>query len=55
VRQDCTDGQDCAVSCADNEVALNAVCAAGPASLRSARLVSCGSGNPRPMIAFCVH
>jgi hypothetical protein len=55
VRQDCANGQDCAVTCADGEVALNAVCAAGHASLRSDRLVSCGTDNPTPMIAFCAR
>jgi hypothetical protein len=53
VRQDCTDGHDCTVTCDDGEIALNAVCPAGPAMLKDERLVSCGSGNPAPMVAYC--
>jgi hypothetical protein len=55
VRQDCADGQDCAVTCEDGEMALNAVCPGGPAMLRSLRLVTCGSGNGTPMTAFCAR
>ena len=55
VRQDCTSGSDCTIACEDSEIALNAVCAAGPAVLRSERLISCGSANAAPMIAFCAH
>ena len=31
------------------------VCAAGPAVLKSERLISCGSDNAAPMIGLCVH
>jgi hypothetical protein len=55
VRQDCTNGGDCTVACEDGEIALNAVCPAGPAALKSERLISCGSANAAPMIAFCAH
>jgi hypothetical protein len=55
VRQDCTNGSDCTVACADGEIALNAVCPAGPAALRDERQISCGSANAAPMIAFCAH
>jgi len=50
VRQDCTNGSDCAVACDDGEV-----CAAGPAVLRTGRQISCGSGSAAPMIAFCAR
>jgi hypothetical protein len=55
VRQDCANGSDCTITCGDGEIALNAVCAAGPAVLKSERLVSCGSDNAAPMIGFCAH
>jgi hypothetical protein len=55
VRQDCTNGSDCAITCQDGEIAINAVCAGGPAALKSERLISCGSANGTPMIAFCAH
>jgi hypothetical protein len=41
--QDCANGQDCTITCDDGEIALNAVGAAGPAALRAARLISCGT------------
>jgi hypothetical protein len=55
VRQDCTNGIDCEITCNDGEIALNAVCASGVATLRSQRLISCGAGNAAPMIALCAH
>ena len=55
VRQDCTSGQNCTVTCDDGEIALNAVCAAGAARLQSDRLISCGADNAAPMIAFCAR
>jgi hypothetical protein len=55
VRQDCANGSDCTVACDDGEIALNAVCAVGPAALKSERLISCGSDNAAPMIAFCAR
>jgi hypothetical protein len=55
VRQDCTGGQTCAVTCDDGEIALNAVCAAGAARLQSERVIACGSDNAAPMVAFCVR
>jgi len=55
VRQDCTNGSDCTVACDDGELAVNAVCAAGPAVLRTERQISCGSANAAPMVAFCAH
>jgi hypothetical protein len=55
VRQECADGEDCAVTCNDGEIALNAVCPGGPATLRSLRLVTCGTANAAPMTAFCGH
>jgi hypothetical protein len=55
VRQDCTNGSDCMVACADGEIAINAVCPAGAAALRDERQISCGSANAAPMIAFCAR
>ena len=55
VRQDCTSGSDCTIACADGEIALNAVCAAGPAVLKDERQISCGSANAAPMVALCAH
>jgi len=55
VRQDCTEGHDCSVSCNDGEIALNAVCPAGPSRLQGERLISCGSTNTTAMIAFCAR
>lgn len=55
VRHGCTSGSDCAVACADGEIAPNAVCATGPATLRDEGEISCGSANAAPMIAFCSH
>jgi hypothetical protein len=55
VRQDCASGSDCTVACADGEIALNAVCPAGPAVLKDKRQITCGSASAAPMTAFCVH
>ena len=55
VRQDCSNGQDCAITCDEGEIALNAVCTAGAAHLASERQVSCGTSNATPMIAFCAR
>jgi hypothetical protein len=55
VRQDCTSGQPCSVTCDDGEIALNAVCAAGAARLQSERQISCGTDNAAPMTAFCAR
>ena len=55
VRQDCTNGTDCEITCNDGEIALNAVCASGAATLRSQRLISCGTANAAPMTALCAH
>jgi hypothetical protein len=55
VRQDCSNGTDCEVTCNDGEFALTAVCPGGNAALRSLRLISCGAANAAPMIALCAH
>ena len=55
VRQECAKDRDCTVTCGDGEVALNAVCPAGAPQLRTERMISCGSGNPAPMTAFCAR
>jgi hypothetical protein len=55
VRQACSAGQICAVSCDQNETALNAFCPKqAPATLTSDRNVSCGIGNSDAMVAYCV-
>lgn len=53
VRQACETGQDCRVTCGEEEIALNAYCPAGPARLTGEREVSCGSGEQQRMIAYC--
>jgi hypothetical protein len=54
VRQACSAGQICAVSCDQNETALNAVCPKqAPATLTGERSVSCGIGNSDAMVAYC--
>ena len=54
VRQACSAGQICAVTCDQNETALNAVCPKqAPATLTGDRGVSCGIGNSDTMVAYC--
>lgn len=53
VSQACDNGKDCAVTCNDGEVALNAFCPGGAAKLISERAVSCGTANDKAMVAFC--
>ena len=54
VRQPCSAGQICAVTCEVNETALNALCPKqAPAILTSERNISCGIGNSDAMVAFC--
>jgi hypothetical protein len=56
VQRDCADDQECAVQCAQGEVALGAVCPKKtPALLDSPRDISCGTGNRAAMIAFCAR
>jgi Collagen triple helix repeat (20 copies) len=55
VRQTCSAGQICAVTCDQNETAVNAVCPKqAPATLTGDRSVSCGIGNSDAMVAYCV-
>jgi Collagen triple helix repeat (20 copies) len=55
VRQACSAGQICGVTCDQNEIALNALCPKqAPATLTSERSVSCGIGNSDAMVAYCV-
>jgi hypothetical protein len=55
VRQACSAGQICAVTCDQNETALNAICPKqAPATLTGDRNVSCGIGNSDAMVAYCV-
>jgi hypothetical protein len=54
VRQACSAGQICAVTCDANETALNASCPKqAPATLTGDRNVSCGIGNSDAMVAYC--
>jgi hypothetical protein len=54
VRQTCSAGQICAVTCDQNETALNASCPKqAPATLTGDRNVSCGIGNSDAMVAYC--
>ncbi|HEY3639466.1 MAG TPA: collagen-like protein [Xanthobacteraceae bacterium] len=54
VRQACSAGQICAVTCDQNEIALNAFCPKqAPATLTGDRSVSCGIGNSDAMVAYC--
>jgi hypothetical protein len=54
VRQACSAGQICAVTCDQNETALNAICPKqAPATLTGDRNVSCGIGNSDAMVAYC--
>ena len=55
VRADCVGNRDCIVTCANNEVALNAFCPQRePPMFRSEREISCGYGNRAAMVAICV-
>jgi len=54
VRQDCTQDQDCAVACTEDEIAINAFCPKRAAAiLTSLREISCGTANSATMVAFC--
>jgi hypothetical protein len=54
VRQACSAGQICSVTCDQNETALNAFCPKqAPATLTGDRFVSCGIGNSDAMVAYC--
>jgi hypothetical protein len=54
VPQDCAEANDCAVTCADDEIAVNAFCPKKAAPiLNSLREISCGTGNQAAMTAFC--
>jgi Collagen triple helix repeat (20 copies) len=54
VRQDCAEDRECAVSCGDDEVAINAFCPKrAPAIMTSLREISCGTANQAAMVALC--
>jgi hypothetical protein len=54
VRQDCAEDRECAVTCADDEVALNAFCPKrAPAVMTSLHEISCGIANQAAMVAIC--
>ena len=54
VRQDCSEDRECTVTCADDEIAVNAFCPKrGAAIMTSLREISCGTANPSAMIALC--
>ena len=54
VRQNCSEDRECAVTCADDEIAVNAFCPKrGAAIMTSLREISCGTANPSAMVALC--
>jgi hypothetical protein len=54
VRQDCSEDRECTVTCADDEIAVNAFCPKrGVAIMTSLREISCGTANPSAMVALC--
>jgi hypothetical protein len=54
VRQNCSADRDCAVTCADDEIALNAFCPKrAPAILTNLHEISCGTANQTVMVAIC--
>jgi hypothetical protein len=54
VRQDCSEDRECAVTCADDEIAVNAFCPKrGAAIMTSLHEISCGTENPSAMVALC--
>jgi hypothetical protein len=54
VRQDCTQERECAVTCGDDEIAINAFCPKrAPAMMTSLREISCGTANQAAMVAIC--
>jgi hypothetical protein len=54
VRQDCAEDRECAASCGDDEVAINAFCPKrAPAIMTSLREISCGTANQAAMVALC--
>jgi hypothetical protein len=56
VRQDCAEDRECAVTCADNEIAVSAFCPKRAAAiLTSLHEISCGTANPAPMVAICAR
>ena len=52
VRQPCETGQECRVVCREREIALNAYCPDGRATLISEQAVSCGTAA-RDIVAYC--
>jgi len=54
VRQDCAEDRECAVTCADDEIAVNAFCPKkAPAIMMSLHEISCGTANLTAMVALC--
>jgi hypothetical protein len=54
VRRDCTEDHECAVACADDEVAINAFCPKrASAIMTSLHEISCGTVNHAAMVALC--
>jgi hypothetical protein len=54
VRRDCAEDRDCTVTCADDEIAINAFCPKrASAILTGLREISCGTANRAPMVAIC--
>jgi hypothetical protein len=54
VEQTCNQDHECAVTCAADEIAVNAFCPRkAPATLTSLREISCGTANGSAMVALC--
>jgi Collagen triple helix repeat (20 copies) len=56
VRQDCTEDRECAVTCATDEIAINAFCPKrAPAIMTSLHEISCGTANQAQKVAICAR
>jgi hypothetical protein len=56
VSQSCAPDTDCAVTCNQGEVAINALCPKrAAATLTGETAVSCGTGNEGTMIGYCAR
>jgi len=56
VQQDCTEDHECAVTCGDDEVVVNAFCPKRAlAVMTNLREISCGTDNQAAMVALCAR
>jgi hypothetical protein len=54
IQQDCSEDRECVVTCADDEIAINAFCPKKtPAIMTNLHEISCGTANPSAMVALC--